>query len=206
MGNGNVHSHVALPLVAGRAAAPIKGGRHIRAREHDADRQPAAERRRTSSASRWTSVGVQQRDGSSCEAEFTVRRAQHAAGTAFALVRGLLALAVASRAADAPTARACVRRRQAGDAAAVRALMQQRADVNAPEADGTTALHWAVRADDAEMVGAAAARRRQGERGEPLRRDAAVAGRVQRQRGRSSSAAEGRRRRRTPPARKARRR
>jgi uncharacterized protein len=31
-----------------------------------------------------------------------------------------------------------------GDIAAVRALMAQKADVNAPQADGATALHWAV--------------------------------------------------------------
>jgi ankyrin repeat protein len=30
----------------------------------------------------------------------------------------------------------------------VRALVQRKADVNAPQSDGTTALHWAVRADD----------------------------------------------------------
>jgi ankyrin repeat protein len=34
----------------------------------------------------------------------------------------------------------------------VRTLVQQRVDVNAREADGTTALHWAVRADDEETV------------------------------------------------------
>jgi ankyrin len=39
-----------------------------------------------------------------------------------------------------------------GDAAAVRALMQQRADVNAPQNDGTTALMWAVRHDDLATV------------------------------------------------------
>jgi uncharacterized protein len=38
------------------------------------------------------------------------------------------------------------------DASAVRALIQQKADVNAPIADGTTALHYAVRADDVGMV------------------------------------------------------
>jgi len=38
------------------------------------------------------------------------------------------------------------------DAVAVRALIQQKADVNAPAVDGTTALHWAVRADDFAMV------------------------------------------------------
>jgi ankyrin repeat protein len=38
------------------------------------------------------------------------------------------------------------------DAATVRALIRQRADVNAPLADGTTALHWAVRANDLPLV------------------------------------------------------
>src|SRR5688572_17320767 len=41
---------------------------------------------------------------------------------------------------------------KAGDRAAVRALLDQRVDVNATQADGTTALHWAVNADDAEIV------------------------------------------------------
>jgi len=35
-----------------------------------------------------------------------------------------------------------------GDAAAVRALIAQKADVNAPQADGATALHWAVYRED----------------------------------------------------------
>ncbi len=38
------------------------------------------------------------------------------------------------------------------DATTVHALIQQKADVNAPLADGTTALHWAVRANDLAMV------------------------------------------------------
>jgi len=38
------------------------------------------------------------------------------------------------------------------DAATVRTLVQQRADVNASEPDGTTALHWAVRSGNTEMV------------------------------------------------------
>src|SRR5580693_2875766 len=39
-----------------------------------------------------------------------------------------------------------------GDRTAAIALLTQHADVNAPEPDGTTALHWAVREDDREMV------------------------------------------------------
>lgn len=39
------------------------------------------------------------------------------------------------------------------DGAAVRALLQQRVDVNAPQGDGTTALHWAARWDDLETAG-----------------------------------------------------
>src|ERR1700730_4893017 len=38
-----------------------------------------------------------------------------------------------------------------GDKAAVRTLLQQRVDVNIAEADGTTALHWAVQRQDAAM-------------------------------------------------------
>jgi ankyrin repeat protein len=37
---------------------------------------------------------------------------------------------------------------KAGDSAAVRALVQRKANVNEPQADGMTALHWAARNDD----------------------------------------------------------
>jgi ankyrin repeat protein len=40
---------------------------------------------------------------------------------------------------------------KAGNREAVRALLKNRAEINTPEADGTTPLHWAVRADDIEM-------------------------------------------------------
>src|SRR5579863_5670205 len=39
-----------------------------------------------------------------------------------------------------------------GDKSALQALLQQKADVNVPQGDGTTALQWAVRADDLEMT------------------------------------------------------
>jgi ankyrin len=39
-----------------------------------------------------------------------------------------------------------------GNKDAVRSLLQRKADVNTPQIDGTTALHWAVRADDLETA------------------------------------------------------
>ena len=39
-----------------------------------------------------------------------------------------------------------------GDKAALRSLLQQKADVNAPQVDGATALHWAVYRDDLEAA------------------------------------------------------
>ena len=39
-----------------------------------------------------------------------------------------------------------------GDAQAVRALLKSGADVNQPEGDGATALHWAAHRDSTEIV------------------------------------------------------
>jgi ankyrin repeat protein len=41
-----------------------------------------------------------------------------------------------------------------GDLAAVQALLKAKADPNVADVDGTTALHWAVRGEDAKMVAA----------------------------------------------------
>src|SRR5262245_60875802 len=38
------------------------------------------------------------------------------------------------------------------DRPALRALLQKRVDVNVPEADGMTALHWAAQRDDLETA------------------------------------------------------
>ena len=56
---------------------------------------------------------------------------------------GLLVAAAASDVADAA---------MKGNKEAVRSLLQRKANVNAPQSDGTTALHWAVRADDLETA------------------------------------------------------
>ncbi len=61
------------------------------------------------------------------------------------------ALAAAAVAATNPDTR-MVDAARMRDRAAVLTLLQQRADVNVPEADGTTALHWAAREDDLEMA------------------------------------------------------
>ena len=49
---------------------------------------------------------------------------------------------------DAPVAEAAAR----GDLEAVRRLLREGADVNAPQGDGMTALHWAAEHDDAELA------------------------------------------------------
>ncbi|HEY2380507.1 MAG TPA: ankyrin repeat domain-containing protein [Terriglobia bacterium] len=41
---------------------------------------------------------------------------------------------------------------KSGDRTTALSLLQQKVNVNAPEADGTTALHWAVQKDDADLV------------------------------------------------------
>src|SRR6187399_1978239 len=54
----------------------------------------------------------------------------------------------ASAAGKSPVADAASK----GDRAAVRTLIQQKADVNAPQVDGATALHWAVYREDGELI------------------------------------------------------
>ena len=62
-----------------------------------------------------------------------------------------LALMMSAGVADAATSDVADAA-QKGNRAAVRALLQQKADVNGRQIDGTTALHWAVRGDDLEMA------------------------------------------------------
>lgn len=59
-----------------------------------------------------------------------------------------LALMAASGPPESPIADAAMRR----DAAAVKQLLKQGADVNASQGDGMTALHWAARNADADLV------------------------------------------------------
>ncbi len=59
-----------------------------------------------------------------------------------------MAVLLSAESGDVRLAEAAAR----GEMAAVRSLLQQKVDVNAPLADGTTALHWAVRAGDLETT------------------------------------------------------
>ncbi len=65
------------------------------------------------------------------------------AAVAALLVSASTVGAATSELADAAMAR---------NALGIRSLLQKKADVNAPQVDGTTALHWAVRYDDLDMA------------------------------------------------------
>lgn len=64
------------------------------------------------------------------------------------LIAGLALLAASAMAARSPVADAAMN----GDAEGVRSLIQQKADVNAPQADGATALQWAAYRNDLGMA------------------------------------------------------
>jgi ankyrin repeat protein len=65
---------------------------------------------------------------------------------------GALVLLLAAGAGMARAQDGLVAAVKANDAAKVRALLAQRVDLDAPQPDGTTALHWAVEGDSAEIV------------------------------------------------------
>src|SRR4051812_48285528 len=67
------------------------------------------------------------------------------------VLRGLLVLAMAAlmSAADRSEVADAVMK---GDSAALAALLQRKADVNIPQVDGSTALHWAVYHDDLDAA------------------------------------------------------
>src|SRR5579871_3199983 len=71
--------------------------------------------------------------------------------TIFLTIVCLLAAPLTSFAAD-KNSRTLAQAVRDGDVPAVRTLLQQHVDVNAPEADGATALFWAVHRDDIETA------------------------------------------------------
>src|SRR5262245_61508486 len=91
---------------------------------------------------------IDDRASNSMRSEHEMRRT---AITLF-IVAALAALTSASslRAAEGTVADAAMR----GDRGVVLSLIKQGADVNAPQGDGVTALHWAARNGDADLVAA----------------------------------------------------
>src|SRR5438128_2278147 len=69
--------------------------------------------------------------------------------THLTLLLALTVVATTAHAATTGVADAAMR----GDHQALRAAIARKADVNAPQADGSTALHWAVERDDLEAAG-----------------------------------------------------
>jgi uncharacterized protein len=69
------------------------------------------------------------------------------------LVAGASGVSTAARAATDTVRPPLVAAAKAGDRAALRALVQKHADVNAADGDGTTALHWASHLDDLDSTG-----------------------------------------------------
>ena len=147
MGNSNQHQHYDVAhLLVGGAGGKLKGNRHLAyARKTHAHRQPAPE----------PAGPVRDREGQAGRqhrpppetglTSMNLRRGRHrrppAAGT---LVPPRPRAAGRSDVADAA---------MNGDRQAVTRLLRQKADVNAPQVDGATALHWAVYRDDLELAG-----------------------------------------------------
>ena len=78
-----------------------------------------------------------------------LERVGRAAAVAAGLALGGTAIH-AQMAPRSPLADAAMR----GDVAGVRTLVAERADVNLPQGDGMTALHWAARRGNSEMASA----------------------------------------------------
>ena len=78
--------------------------------------------------------------------------------------------------------------------AALRAMVTKRVNVNAPQADGTTALHWAAHWNDVEAVKLLLRAGANAADDQPVRRLAALGGGDLRQRGAGQGAARGGRR------------
>jgi len=72
--------------------------------------------------------------------------------TTFALVATLVAGSAAAQTAPSRRDTRLVEALKSGDTAAALALIQKRVDVNVPEPDGTTPLHWAVRMNNLDLV------------------------------------------------------
>ena len=167
MADGNLHNHKRCPLIVlGGANGQLPGNRHIQApagtpmanamltmmHKIGLDRHRAVRR-----FDRYVVVVV----GAVCPME-SFQMIRNRRSTIAALVLGLLSLVAAPPMASVrrhlkvnmpsnerhAVADAAMR----GDVAAVRALLKDRADVNAAQGDGMTALHWAAESGNQELA------------------------------------------------------
>jgi ankyrin repeat protein len=182
MSNSNAHDHFPLPnLVAGGGAGTLRGGRHLRYPDHTPmtnllvsmlDKPASSTRRSATAPDRWRIFRDGPPEGGPYE-----ERTRCAPASRRSLLSCLQDRPSHRRAAPAaaPSGAKLVAAVKAGESAAVLSMLQRKADPNAAEVDGTTALHWAGAQRRRDARGSTAARRRQAGGGQPLRRDAAAA-------------------------------
>ena len=151
MGNSNQHMHYDVPhILVGGANGQLTGQPASRVRAQDGDdRQPPAERARPvrrpqGRAGRQHRPAREARIGRRCAHTSTTRR-DPASLSPWWRCSSPRCRAAADRSDVADAA-------MKGDRAALRTLVQQKADVNAPQIDGATALHWAVYHDDRDAA------------------------------------------------------
>ena len=174
LGDPNQHSHLNLPLAL-VGSTPQKRGRHLQYPETPLTNlllamlgqgrrpgEPARRQHGTASSSnrfpvsedRSTDEHDDQRPAMSDHAALAAGRRRrggrmrtHAVSRWTVLPLAALSFGAAAR--DVPLVEAV----KEGSAESVRALLDRRANVNGAEADGTTALHWAVQGEAAALVG-----------------------------------------------------
>ena len=205
MGNSSIHDHDNLPiLVAGGAAAGMKGGRHIRYKDGDAAGESAPHAARPGGGPSGLVRRQQRQDRRALRAGGPVGRwfseaALKSCGRRHMDWDG--SLDSLSWCSAWPARRSRPRKRRSptrpnsATSALIRKLLDAGADVNATQVDGMTALHWAVYNDDVATARSAGASGRQRQRRESLRRASAVPGLHERQRGHREAPARGWRRR-----------
>ena len=182
MSNSNVHNHAPLPvLIAGGAAGRLKGGRHLMYPEGTPmsnllltilDKAGVGQEKvGDSTGSAVGGVGPVPSDRPD-RASYAINR--------LVFLRCLLIGAMPALASAAGSDAADAAQRK--DMAALRAMVTKRVNVNAPQADGTTALHWAAHWNDVEAVKLLLRAGANAAADEPVRRLAALGGRHVRQR------------------------
>ena len=216
MGNSNQHRHEDSPhVLVGRRERKAQGRtRAVLPDQDGADREPAGEPPGRSTSIRTASAtarggwriseirgprslricGYTQTlellsSGSTCSMLSSTRQGGDHETACWELHRGCRPVVARHwlGAAGSDVADAVMR----GDAATVRALLGQKADVNATQADGATALHWAVYRADPATDRPAASGGRQSQGRQPRGLHAALAGRPERERRHHREPAEG---------------